>query len=169
MTVTATFRTSSPAETQALGRLLGALVQPGDIVLLTGGLGAGKTTLTQGIAWGLGYPDHARSPTFVLVNEYQGRLKAYHIDLYRLDNPAEAVDLGLDDYFDAGGVVVIEWAEKGAEALPPEHLHVRLATADGDARLLTATARGARHEALLRALQEAVATRGLGGTRAAGG
>ena len=79
----------SPEETQSIGRELGKLAQPSDVILLVGNLGAGKTCLTQGIAWGLDVSGYARSPSFVLMNEYKGRLPMYHIDLYRLDNIAE--------------------------------------------------------------------------------
>ena len=85
-----------PEETQAIGRLLGAQAMRGDVFLLVGELGAGKTCLTQGIVWGLGSREYARSPSFVLVSQYQGRLTTYHIDLYRLDSIQEIADLGLD-------------------------------------------------------------------------
>jgi len=107
------------AETQRIGEKLGELAQPGDLFLLSGNLGAGKTTLTQGIALGLGSPDYALSPTFVLMRELKGRLTLYHIDLYRLDRIEEISDLGLDDYLYGNGLCVIEWAEKGMAVLPP--------------------------------------------------
>ncbi len=88
----------SPEETRDLGVHLGKLAQPGDIYLLSGNLGAGKTCLTQGIAQGLGSQDQALSPTFVLMRELAGRMPLYHIDLYRLDHIEEIADLGLDDY-----------------------------------------------------------------------
>ena len=97
----------SPEETQRLGRELGRLAQSGDVILLVGNLGAGKTCLTQGIAWGLNVDGYARSPSFVVVNEYQGRLLIYHIDLYRLDNTAEIADIGLDDYLYGQGLCVV--------------------------------------------------------------
>ena len=90
--------TNNADETQSLGAHLGELAQPGDIFLLCGNLGAGKTCLTQGIVWGLGSQEYALSPTFVLMREIQARLPLYHIDLYRLDQIAEVSDLGLDDY-----------------------------------------------------------------------
>lgn len=116
----------SPEETRQLGFNLGELAQPGDIYFLSGKLGAGKTCLTQGIAWGLGSRDYALSPTFVLMREIQGRLPLYHIDLYRLDRIEEITDLGLDDYLYGNGLCVIEWAEKGLDVLPAGHLEIKI-------------------------------------------
>ena len=118
--------THSPEETQRLGARLGELAVPGDIYLLTGALGTGKTCLTQGIARGLNIKELAVSPSFVLVRELHGRLPLYHIDLYRLDNIEEIIDLGLDEYFYGSGVCVIEWAEKGLSAMPEEHLLIQI-------------------------------------------
>src|SRR5512137_719379 len=111
----------SPEETRQIGTRLGELAQAGDIFLLSGNLGAGKTCLTQGIAWGLGSQEYALSPTFVLMRELKGRLPLYHIDLYRLDRIEEITDLGLDDYLYGQGLRVIEWAEKGLRVLPVEN------------------------------------------------
>ncbi len=116
----------SPEQTQEFGIRLGELALPGDILLLVGGLGAGKTCLTQGIAWGLGIKEYAASPSFVVVRELHGRLPLYHIDLYRLDHIEEIVELGLDDYLYGRGVCVVEWAEKGLSVLPTEHLLIEI-------------------------------------------
>ena len=116
----------SPEQTQRLGVRIGELVQPGDIFLLVGGLGTGKTCLTQGIAWGLGIKEYAVSPSFVVVRELYGRLPLYHIDLYRLNHIEEIVELGLDDYLYGSGVCVVEWAEKGLSILPTEHLLIQI-------------------------------------------
>ncbi|MFC1861615.1 tRNA (adenosine(37)-N6)-threonylcarbamoyltransferase complex ATPase subunit type 1 TsaE [Chloroflexota bacterium] len=116
----------SPEETQKLGSRLGEVALPGDIYLLMGNLGAGKTCLTQGIAWGLGSQEYALSPSFMLVRELYGRLPLYHIDLYRLDNIEEIADLGLDEYLYGQGICVIEWAEKGMSVLPVEHLLIQI-------------------------------------------
>ncbi len=118
--------THSPEETRKLGEMLGELAQPSDIFLLSGNLGVGKTCLTQGIAWGLGSQEFALSPTFVLMREIQGRLRLYHIDLYRLDQVQEISDLGLDDCLYGQGLCVIEWAEKGLSVLPEDHLMITL-------------------------------------------
>ena len=116
----------SPEETQKLGLRIGQLALPGDVFLLVGDLGAGKTCLTQGIAWGLGIKEYAMSPSFVIIRELYGRLPLYHIDLYRLDHIEETMDLGLDDYLYGRGVCVVEWAEKALSILPTEHLLVKI-------------------------------------------
>jgi tRNA threonylcarbamoyladenosine biosynthesis protein TsaE len=116
----------SPEETREIGRLIGQSAMPGDVLLLEGKLGAGKTCLTQGIAWGLGINEYVLSPTFVIMRELYGRLALYHIDLYRLDNIEESIDLGLDDYLYGKGICVVEWAEKAPGILPRKHLLVRL-------------------------------------------
>jgi len=114
----------SPDDTLKIGADIGELASGGDIFLLVGSLGTGKTCLTQGIARGLGITEHTPSPSFVLVRQFYGRLPLYHIDLYRLDNINEIADLGLDDYLYSDGVCVIEWAEKGLSLLPQEHLMI---------------------------------------------
>ena len=116
----------SPEQTQKLGVRIGELALPGDIFLLVGALGAGKTCLTQGIAWGLNIKEYALSPSYVIIRELNGRLPLYHIDLYRLDYIEEIVVLGLDDYLYSNGVCVVEWAEKGLSVLPTEHLLIQI-------------------------------------------
>jgi len=116
----------SPEQTQEFGVRIGELALAGDIFLLVGSLGTGKTCLTQGIAWGLNIKEYALSPSFIIVRELYGRLPLYHIDLYRLDHIEEIADLGLDDYLYGNGVCVIEWAEKGLSILPPEHLLIQI-------------------------------------------
>ncbi len=126
----------SPEETRWLGTRIGELAAPGDIYLLAGDLGTGKTCLTQGIAWGLGIKEYAVSPSFVLVRELYGRLPLYHIDLYRLDNIEEIIELGLDDYIYGNGVCVVEWAEKGLGMFPAEHMLIQIShLADTERRL----------------------------------
>ncbi len=149
--------TSSPEETQGVGRALGTAARPGDVFLLTGGLGVGKTCLTQGIAWGSGVKEHARSPTFVLVTEYRGRLPVYHMDLYRIDDLNEVLDLGLDEYLFGQGVCVIEWAEKAPEAFPADHVSVRMEEAGETQRALEVTTRGPRSRQLLARCRGALA------------
>ncbi len=140
-------------ETHTLGSKVGELAQPGDIFLLSGNLGAGKTSLTQGIAWGVGSSEYALSPTFVLMRELKGRLPLYHIDLYRLDNIAEISDLGLDDYLYDHGICVIEWAEKGLSVLPTEHLLIKIDYLNDTDRSLEFVPRGKRYERLLAQLK----------------
>jgi len=139
----------SPEETQKFGFSIGELALPGDILLLVGNLGAGKTCLTQGIAWGLGIKEYAVSPSFVLVREYHGRLPLYHIDLYRLDNIEEIMELGLDDYLYGNGVCVVEWAEKGLTALPAEHLLIEIAYLSDTERSLQLNPAGQRYREML--------------------
>tara|TARA_B100002003_G_scaffold158302_1_gene146930 strand:+ start:512 stop:1003 length:492 start_codon:yes stop_codon:yes gene_type:complete len=116
----------SSEQTQELGRSIGELALPGDVFLLVGKLGAGKTCLTQGIAWGLGIDEYASSPTFVIMRELYGRLPVYHVDLYRLDDIEESLDLGLDDYLYGRGICVVEWAEKALSILPRHHLLINI-------------------------------------------
>ena len=116
----------SPEQTQKLGARIGELALPGDIFLLVGKLGTGKTCLTQGIARGLDIREYVMSPSFVIIRELYGRLPLYHIDLYRLDHIEEIEELGLDDYLYGNGVCVVEWAEKGLTALPKEHLLIQI-------------------------------------------
>lgn len=148
----------SPEETQQLGTRLGARALPGDVFLLVGSMGAGKTCLTQGIAWGLGITDYAASPSFIIVRELYGRLPLYHIDLYRLDRLEEIDELGLDDYLYGSGVCVIEWAEKGATLLPREHLLIKISYLSDTERRFQFEFSGKRYEELLRQLQAASPT-----------
>src|SRR3954447_20393644 len=146
--------TRSDEETRALGEALGRRLGPGDVICLHGPLGAGKTTLAQGIARGLAVEDVVNSPTFTLVQEYAGRLPVYHLDVYRLSGPEEAVDLAFDEMLAAGGVVMIEWPERIEALLPPDRLDVRLEL-EGEARRLTLSACGPRAAATLAAVQAA--------------
>ena len=135
----------SPEETQRLGERLGRLAQPGDVLLLVGDLGAGKTCLAQGIAWGLDIQGYASSPSFVIVKEYEGRSPMYHIDLYRVDKIEEVMGLGLDDYLYGNGVCVVEWADRGLSALPSEHLLIRLEYRSETERQLSFKPEGKRY------------------------
>jgi tRNA threonylcarbamoyladenosine biosynthesis protein TsaE len=116
----------SAAETEAAGERLGATLQSGDVVALTGELGAGKTCFTQGLVRGLGVVTRATSPTFVLVNEYRGRLPVHHVDAYRTASLAELLDLGLPELF-ADGVTIVEWADKLEALLPAGTIRVHIA------------------------------------------
>jgi tRNA threonylcarbamoyladenosine biosynthesis protein TsaE len=118
--------TDSDQETRAWGEELGAILQAGDIVALIGELGAGKTVLAQGILKGLGVEETVQSPSFIMAREYAGRFPVVHIDLYRLRNSHDFLDLGFSEYFDGRNVVVIEWAEKILDLLPPHHHYIRL-------------------------------------------
>ena len=150
------FVSRNPAQTHRLGVRLGALLPGGAVVCLEGPLGAGKTRFAQGIGRGWGAEQTLISPTFVLVREYdraEDDVRLYHVDLYRISGAEEAFGLGLDDFLgDERAVCLIEWAERARSLIPPEHLWVRLAFADGDPlrRIINFTAQGERHAALLR-------------------
>lgn len=137
-----------------LGRRLGRLLAPGDFLALTGELGAGKTQFAKGIALGLevdpGTP--VTSPTYTILNIYQGRLPLYHFDLYRLEDGEEVVALGFEEYFYASGVCVVEWAERLGEEAPGELLAVSLAHDGDDRRAVTFEAAGTRAQVLLEEL-----------------
>jgi tRNA threonylcarbamoyladenosine biosynthesis protein TsaE len=120
--------TGSAAGTRALGEALAGLLQPGDVLLLIGGLGAGKTTFVQGLARGLGYEGVVTSPTFMLCQTYPARLDLVHVDLWRLDHTSEVLDLGLDEELEQGAVVVAEWGEGAASLLGDDALIVRIET-----------------------------------------
>lgn len=143
----------SAEETQRIGAKIGGLCAGGDIFLLMGTLGTGKTTLTQGIARGLGIEDYVFSPSFVLVRELQGRLPLYHIDLYRLDNIEEIAELGLDDYLYGDGVCVVEWAEKGLPVFPDDYLLVELSYVSETERELRFKPRGERYREFMEKLR----------------
>lgn len=146
--------THSPEETQELGKRIGEIALAGDVFLLSGNLGAGKTCFTQGLAWGLGIEGYAMSPTFVIVRELYGRLPLYHIDLYRLDRIEETTDLGLDDYIYGQGVCVIEWAEKALNILPEEHLLIEISYIDATERCFQMKPSGRRYESVVEQLRQ---------------
>lgn len=120
--------------TRALAALLGGIVGPGAVLLLEGDLGAGKTTFVKGLAEGMGIdPDNVSSPTFTLIHEYEGDVPLYHLDAYRLRDEAEFVDLGVEEYFAAGGVTAVEWGDRVREQLPPERLEIVIEAVDAEA------------------------------------
>ena len=116
----------SADETHDIGRLIGANARPGDLFLLTGPLGAGKTCLTQGIAWGLGVKERPRSPTFVLLARYQGRVTIHHADLFRIEGTADALTLGLDDCLNDDDVCIVEWADRAPELFVEPALRIEM-------------------------------------------
>ncbi|MDP2659952.1 MAG: tRNA (adenosine(37)-N6)-threonylcarbamoyltransferase complex ATPase subunit type 1 TsaE [Dehalococcoidia bacterium] len=139
----------SPRQTQALGAFLGRLAKAGDVFLLVGALGAGKTCLAQGLARGLEVPENVTSPTFTLIREYRGRLPLYHVDCYRIDSVQETDELGLEDYLGGQGLCVVEWADKVMEVLPSERLLVHIDYAGDRDRRLRLEAQGTRYERLI--------------------
>ncbi|HZC05555.1 MAG TPA: tRNA (adenosine(37)-N6)-threonylcarbamoyltransferase complex ATPase subunit type 1 TsaE [Ktedonobacterales bacterium] len=145
----------SVEQTRDLGKALGALLEPGDVVLLEGNLGAGKTALTQGIGLGLGIHSVINSPTFTILKEYTGRLTLYHFDLYRIESPDEMYALGFEDYFSGDGVCVVEWAERGEPRQanapapwPANYLRVSMRSDAPEGRLIEVTSAGPRGERL---------------------
>lgn len=145
----------SPQETEQLGERLGAVLRSGDVLCLSGELGAGKTCLTRGLARGWGADARVTSPTFTLINEYRrpgDALRFHHVDAYRLADADDALTTGLDDVLDAPGVVVIEWPERIAPALPEDCLWVSIADDGPGCRTFTFRAEGPRGAALLEAL-----------------
>jgi tRNA threonylcarbamoyladenosine biosynthesis protein TsaE len=150
--------THTPDETRQAAAALAALLAPGDVVNLTGELGAGKTAFVQGAAKALGVEGPVVSPTFVLVREYRGQMPIYHVDVYRLERLQEVHDLGFEDLLDPAGVVFVEWGDAVEAMLPDSHLRVELVTSDEtDTRTLSVSARGplwaARWERLENVLQ----------------
>lgn len=148
--VTGSTSSSSAAATRALGRALGAAAASGAVLALTGALGAGKTQLAKGVAEGLGVRSVVNSPTFVLMNEHPGRLRLFHIDAYRLDDPEEGLAAGLLDERQTEGVTVIEWADRLDGWLPEDRLDIAIGFADAapDARRIDWRAHGGAHAAL---------------------
>lgn len=169
----------SMAQTQRLGMRLGELCCGGELILLEGQLGTGKTTFTQGIAKGLNIDEVVNSPTFTLLKEYEGRPVSaleeangnhvtepplpessrlrpplYHFDLYRLDDPEEILDLGFEDYFFGSGVCVVEWADKAKGIWPRDHVAIRIKLLSETKRGLLFTARGARYCTILEQFQK---------------
>ncbi|WP_243653013.1 tRNA (adenosine(37)-N6)-threonylcarbamoyltransferase complex ATPase subunit type 1 TsaE [Tumebacillus sp. BK434] len=154
-----TYHTRSVDETQAVAKALGAIVQPGDLLCLTGDLGAGKTTFTQGLARGLGVEEPVSSPTFTIIKEYdEGRIPLYHMDIYRLGESAAEEDLGFDEYFFGEGVSVVEWAEWLQEVLPEDRLQVTVHNLTPTDREISFAATGPRAEARLKELEKTCPT-----------
>ena len=138
------YLTHNEAETEALGARLAAVLSPGAVVAYRGGLGMGKTAFTRGLARGLGYPGRVTSPTFTIVNEYEGgRLPLFHFDMYRLADADDLFDIGWEDYLDRGGVCAVEWSEQVADALPDDTIYVTLTRRDEDPSWRTITIEGA--------------------------
>jgi tRNA threonylcarbamoyladenosine biosynthesis protein TsaE len=142
------------AATEAFGRQLAGLLFPGAVVALIGPLGAGKTQLVRAVALGLGVADGrvVTSPTFVLIQEYAGRMPVYHFDAYRLRGESDFSDLGVHEYFTGDGVCLVEWANRAAGVLPAEQLRVELTVTGETARRATVQGMGRKYEAIIRAL-----------------
>ncbi|MBQ2952705.1 MAG: tRNA (adenosine(37)-N6)-threonylcarbamoyltransferase complex ATPase subunit type 1 TsaE [Clostridia bacterium] len=136
-------RTASPNETRALGRRLADALQPGDVLLLYGDLGAGKSEMTRGIAEGLGVSGPVTSPSFTILNVYEdGRVPLYHFDWYRLESAEELYEMGMDEYLGGDGVAVVEWPTQCPEAIPETCLAVKLTPTGENEREITLTPMG---------------------------
>jgi tRNA threonylcarbamoyladenosine biosynthesis protein TsaE len=144
----ARFTIESESETQRFGEKVAAALCPGDVVGLMGDLGAGKTTLAGFVAHGLGVPEDTAvtSPTFVLINEYRGRMPVYHIDLYRLSSPEELYDLGIWEYYGGQGVCLVEWCDRFKDLWPEDALMIRIDLAEGEKRRITLSGVGRGRE-----------------------
>ena len=131
--------TDSAEETKRLAARLASALKPGDVLALEGELGSGKTQFVQGLAQGLGVSEdgYVRSPSFTLLNQYDGKLSLYHFDFYRLHNSLDLDDLGLEEYFDGKGITVIEWADRFPGALPKRAIHIKFEIIDGTHRAIT--------------------------------
>lgn len=157
--------TTGVDQTRALAASVAEVAAPGDIVLLVGDLGAGKTAFAQGFAAGLGVEEPVTSPTFTLVRTYTGRVRLHHVDVYRLENLQEALDLGLAEMVDEDAITLIEWGDAVAPALPRDFLEVRLAHGPGDhddRRTVALGVVGRRWSARLEALGKALSEWAVG-------
>ena len=151
-------RSTSVDDTRALAAALAELARPGDLLLLAGELGAGKTAFAQGFGLALGVREPITSPTFTLASQYEGRLDLNHLDVYRMEQLAEVLDVGLPEMLDEDGVTLVEWGDAIIPALRPDYLVVRLTYGEGDdERLVEVEAVGARWSARVRALSLALA------------
>lgn len=140
----------TPRETERIGSVLGTLLIPGDVIALSGELGSGKTTLVRGLAQGMGFPpEEVASPSFTLINEYEGPLPLFHIDLYRLRDEQELREIGYEEYINTAGVAVIEWADRIPDALPDESLWITLEYQTEDHREIVLKPHGDRYEKMI--------------------
>jgi tRNA threonylcarbamoyladenosine biosynthesis protein TsaE len=149
------FQTGNTSETIRMGKRLGRLLQPGDVVALVGDLGTGKTQFIKGLAEGVGVgkATYVSSPSFTLINEYPGRIPFYHIDLFRLESEKEAEGLGLEEYVRGNGITAIEWADKIPSLLPEELVWIKIHYTGEHSRTLEITPKGKRYEVIVTELQ----------------
>ena len=147
------FITNTVEETIELGKKIGRGLKPGDIVCIDGDLGSGKTHLTKGIALGLDIDEHITSPTFNIVNEYEGRIKLYHFDVYRVNDPDEIAAIGFDEYIFSDAVSVIEWSDYIKELIPEDHIQINIANESETRRNINIQFFGKRYNNIKEALQ----------------
>jgi len=148
-------QTRSTSETIRIGKCIGSLLLPGDVVALVGELGTGKTQFIKGLAAGVGIgkPTYISSPSFTLINEYKGKIPFYHIDLFRLGAEKDAEDLGLEEYFQSGGITAIEWADRIPSLLPGEMLWIQISYTGKNTRSLEIIGKGKRYLNLVDQIQ----------------
>ncbi len=148
------FHTESVEETSGIGERLGRLLSKGNIICLSGDLGAGKTSFAKGIAKGLEVKDYVTSPTYTIINEYEGRLPMYHFDAYRLNNAEEMDELGYEEYFFGDGAVVLEWADIVRDIIPAERLWITILNSRGDnTREIIMEATGEIYDTMLKGME----------------
>ncbi|MCJ7547759.1 MAG: tRNA (adenosine(37)-N6)-threonylcarbamoyltransferase complex ATPase subunit type 1 TsaE [Deltaproteobacteria bacterium] len=156
---TVTITSHTPRQTEEIGSLLGSMLAKGDIIALCGELGTGKTTLVRGMARGIGLEEgEVASPSFTLVNEYEGPLRLFHIDLYRLTDEKELIAIDYEEYLTADGVVVIEWADRLPQAIPADSLWITLRYLGTERREIVLRAEGDRYKMMIEELQRKVYT-----------
>ncbi len=146
---------TAPEQSFSFGRQLGQLLQEVSVICLIGNLGAGKTLLVQGIAHGIGLHEEITSPTFTVMNVYEGTIPVYHFDLYRLESPEQLVDIGFDEYTNAGGIAIIEWPDKFPGFMPDSYLRIELIKTGDNDRLIKVSPQGAHHHLLYEELKQA--------------
>ena len=146
------FEANSAEETEELGLRIGKLLVGGEVIAMIGDLGAGKTTMTKSLAKGLLIDEHITSPTFTIVNEYEGRLKLFHFDVYRIGDIEEMYDLGFEEYIYSGGVCIIEWSNLIEEILPKDRINIEILYLDDDKREIIISGSGEKFDNLIEGL-----------------
>ena len=146
------FKTNNARETENLGRKIADALKGGEVIAMTGDLGAGKTTMTKALAKGLGINEYVTSPTFTILNEYEGRLKLFHFDVYRINDIEEMYDLGFEEYIYGDGVSIIEWSNLIEEILPKDTINIEILATGDDQRNITISGIGKRFENLSKEL-----------------
>ena len=147
--------TNSPEETEKFANSLASILEPGDVICLDGDLGAGKTAFTRGVARSLGIREHITSPTFTIVNEYEGKMPLYHFDVYRIEDSSEMLEIGFDEYIDGNGICVIEWAKNIMDIIPPDHIDVTIKkdySKDDSYRQIILEPKGEKYKSLINSL-----------------